>query len=209
MCRVMLIDNHPVALRGLRELLKSISGVEFCGAALDETSALLLAQRLSPEMVICEAALPETNGIQMISRIVRAAPNTDILVLSSEESIEIVRRTLRAGARGYALKRDSVSEISEGINTVRQHQVFISGQLKTEVKPAGPLLPSPDKLLTARELAIVKMLASGHPNKQIGINLGISRRTVESHRSHLMHKLKFDSLSQLVRFAIRNEMVEL
>jgi DNA-binding NarL/FixJ family response regulator len=206
MYRVMIVDAHPIVRTGMTSILKGIPGVELWGTAGDWTEAIELAEKLRPNMAVVELALPQLDVIQLIPLMLKASPKTEILVLSIEASPSIVLRALRAGVRGYVSKAESVHDIIDAIAAIRNHQIFLSPQIRLVVDPTAP---REQEKLTPRELEVLRLLAGGAASKQIGLSLGISRRTVDDHRSHVMHKLKLNGLSDLVRFAVQNDIVPL
>jgi DNA-binding NarL/FixJ family response regulator len=213
--RLLIADDHSIVRRGLRALLESQPGWEVCGEAVDAREAIEKAKQLRPDVVIMDISMPGLNGLEATRRIIRSAPQIQVLVLTVHDSPEIIDRALAAGARGYVLKSDADRDLVAAVEAVRQRKSFftptigemiLEGYLKRQVgrKQKGGLAGS---RLTSREREIVQGLAEGRANKELAAVLGISVRTVESHRAKVMHKLGFRSFSQLVRYAIRNKIV--
>lgn len=213
--RLLIADDHSIVRRGLRALLESQPGWEVCGEAVDAREAIEKAKQLRPDVVIMDISMPGLNGLEATRRIIRSAPQIQVLVLTVHDSPEIIDRALAAGARGYVLKSDADRDLVAAVEAVRQRKSFftpmvaemiLEGYLKKQVgrKRKGGLAGS---RLTSREREIVQGLAEGRANKELAAELDISVRTVESHRAKVMHKLGFRSFSQLVRYAIRNKIV--
>jgi DNA-binding NarL/FixJ family response regulator len=158
--------------------------------------------------------MPELNGLEATRRIKDALPETEILIFSMHESEELIRDVLAAGARGYLLKSDASRQLVPAVESLARHQPFFSGRV-SEVVLGGFLNPEPlrtsspaGERLTSREREIVQLLAEGQSNKQIATKLDLSVKTVETHRTSAMRKLGLKSLPDLVRFAIRNQIVQ-
>jgi len=215
--RVLIADDHPVVCRGIRRILESGSDFEVCGEASSGDEALSHIENTKPDVVVLDLTMPIRGGWEIIREIRRIAPSTKILVLTMHESGVLARQAVQAGAHGYLLKSDAEPELLTAIHTLRQDKCYISPRLAEEYEDA---LESCDRLselsgsgvlgmrLTVREVEIITLLAQGKSNKESAASLGISRRTVESHRAQIMQKMNFTSLSDLIRFAVRNRLVE-
>lgn len=214
--RVLLADDHPVVRRGLRAILETQRDIEVCGEAADGREAVDLAKKAKPDLVLLDLTMPAMNGLEVTTALREHSPETDVLVLSMHFSEELAREVLRCGALGYMLKSDADYELLEAIDRVRRHQPFftsklasamaqnfVDGSTETSVGANG----KPGSPLTDRELQVVQLLAEGKSNKEVAGALAVSTRTVESHRSHIMHKMNFVSFSELIRFAVRNNLV--
>ncbi|MGH9714086.1 MAG: response regulator [Candidatus Acidiferrales bacterium] len=214
--RVLVVDDHDVVRRGVRSLLESQPGVEVCSEASNGYEALENVKRDKPNLVVLDLTMPEMNGLEAARAIREAAPESDVLILSMHFSEEIAREVLRVGARGYVLKSDANTELLIAVQRLRQGKSFFTSRLATSMTDIfvnGPSDSSnkgllPGTPLTNRELEIVQLLAEGKSNKETAGALGVSTRTIESHRNHIMRKMGFTSFSDLVRFAIRNSLVE-
>ena len=213
--RVLVVDDHAVVRSGLRTLLESQPGVEVCCEAATGLEALEFVKKGKPDLVLLDLTMPEMNGLEAARLIREESPETEVLVLSMHFSEEIARDVLRSGARGYVLKSDANPELLTAIQRVRQGKTFFTA------RPASSMAESfmqgtggaqegllPGTPLTQREVEIMQLLAAGKSNKEVAATIGVSTRTVESHRNHIMHKMSFTSFSDLVRFAIRNNLVE-
>jgi DNA-binding NarL/FixJ family response regulator len=216
--RVLVVDDHVVVRRGLVQLLAGQAGIEVCCEASNGQEALEHVKKSKPNLVVLDLSMPEMNGLQTAQAIHEAAPDTDVLILSMHFSDEIARQVLRSGARGYVLKTDKDVELLAAIESLREGKSYFTGRLAASMAESftngnhgngssdnGVLPGTP---LTARELEIVQLLAAGRANKEVAGKLGVSTRTIESHRNHIMRKMSFTSFSEIVRFAIRNGLIE-
>ncbi len=210
--RILLADDHEVVRRGIRALLESERGVEVCGEAVTGRQAVALAKELNPHVVILDITMPELNGLEAARQIRAEVPNAEILILTMHQSEQIVQDVLAAGARGYILKSDAGRDLLTAVNALSEHRAFVAsgvagvvldGYLRSVAaanEPAGPL--------TGREREVIQLLAEGKSNKEIAVALNITVKTAETHRANLMRKLDLHSLSDLVRYAIRNNIIE-
>jgi DNA-binding NarL/FixJ family response regulator len=214
--RVLVADDHAVVRSGLKQLLETQPGVEVCCEATTGVEAIEHVRKGKPDMVLLDLTMPEMNGIDAARQIREISPNTDILVLSMHYTEEIAREVLRSGARGYMLKSDANAELVTAVNRVRRGEQYLTGllaatmaenfaQTKANGSEDSAIAGTP---LTPRKAEIIQLLAQGKSNKEAAAVLGVSTRTVESHRNHIMHKMEFESFSDMVRFAIRKSLVE-
>jgi DNA-binding NarL/FixJ family response regulator len=216
--RIMVADDHEVVRRGLRALIESEAGWTVCGEASDGCTAVDQAAELAPDVVLMDVAMPQLNGIEATRRIVQGkSPRTVVLMLSARESESLVQEALAAGARGFMLKSDAGQELLGALRSVSQGRPFFSarvaefvvqGYMRSGNERGGGFAGTPKPVLTARERQVLQLLAEGKSNKQVASTLEISVKTAESHRANLMKKLRVQSLSDLVRYAIRNQMIE-
>lgn len=211
--RILLADDHDIVRRGLRELLEQQPGWSVCAEASNGREAVELAVAHRPQVAILDLTMPELNGLEATRRIRQAVPETQILVFTMHDSEELLRGVLRAGARGYLLKSDAVRQLVPAVDSLAQRKPFFSGRV-SEVLLDGFLDSErrrSDELgterLTSREREIVQLLAEGKSNKDVARLLDLSVKTVETHRAAVMRKLDLHSLADLVRFAIRNQMI--
>ena len=214
--RIVVADDHEVVRRGLRALIESEEGWSVCGEASDGCAAVEQVAALAPDVVLMDVAMPQLNGIEATRRILQGqSPRTVVLILSARESESLVQEALAAGARGFMLKSDAGQELLGAVRSVSQGRPFFSARVAEFVvqgymragSDRGELAP-PKAVLTARERQVLQLLAEGKSNKQVASALEISVKTAESHRANLMKKLHVQSLSDLVRYAIRNQMIE-
>lgn len=213
--RILVADDHEVVRRGVRGLVESRPDWIVCGEATNGREAVERAGRLAPDVVILDIAMPELNGLEAARRIHKAAPRTEVLILTMHRSEELVRQVLAAGARGYLLKSDAGRDLLAAVEAVADHRPFFTPRVAEQVvrgylageTAASERGPSEHEL-TAREREIVQLLAEGRSNKEIATRLDIQTKTVETHRANVMRKLDLHGLSDLVRYAIRNRIVE-
>jgi DNA-binding NarL/FixJ family response regulator len=214
--RVLVVDDHDVVRRGVRALLESQPGIEVSCEAATGVEAVEHVKKGKADLVILDLTMPEMNGLEAARLIRETSPETEVLVLSMHFSEEIAREVLRVGARGYLLKSDANTELIAAVQRLRQGKSFFTSRLTASMADMfvhgaststqeGQIAGFP---LTQRELEIVRLLAEGKSNKEAAAAIGVSTRTVESHRNHVMRKMKFASFSDLIRFALRNNLVE-
>ncbi len=210
---IIVADDHEVVRQGLRTILEAQPGWQVVAEAVNGREAVEKAASLRPDVAILDIAMPEMNGLEAARQILKAVEGTEVLILTMHESEQVVHEVLRCGARGYVLKSDAVRDLVAAVAAVRQHKPFftsvvaemvLDGYLKDAARSdvAGP------SRLTAREREVIQLLAEGKSNKEVAAALGISTKTAETHRTNIMRKLDFHSLSDLVRYAIRNNMLE-
>ena len=211
--RILLADDHDIVRRGLKELLQERAGWTVCAEASNGREAVDLAVKYRPHVAVLDLSMPELNGLEATRRIRQAVPETEVLIFTMHESEELVRNVLAAGARGYLLKSDAALQLVPAVESLAQRKPFFAGRI-SEVLLEGFLNPDRGKAapehadrLTSREREIVQLLAEGNSNKEIARGLALSVKTVETHRAAIMRKLDLHSLADLVRFAIRNQIV--
>jgi DNA-binding NarL/FixJ family response regulator len=211
MLRILIVDDYEVVRRGIRTLLESEPGWEVCGEACTGPGALEAADRLKPDLVILDLGLPELHGLEVSRRILQRRPETEILVLTMHASEELIRQVLRAGAHGYVLKSDAGEQLVAAVRSLQRHKPFLTTRV-TEVVLDGFLKGAADdavgEALTPREREVLQLVAEGRSSKSIAARLGITVKTVESHRAGLMRKLHLRTVADLVRYAVRNGLVE-
>jgi DNA-binding NarL/FixJ family response regulator len=211
--RILVVDDHAVVRRGVRSLLESHEGWEVCGEATTGRDAVEQSRRLQPNVVVMDLSLPELNGLDATRQILKDAPDTEVLVLTMHHSEELARDVLQAGARGYVLKSDADENLIAAVDSLRQHKPFLTPKVTEFVLDdyvrrgdgQDDLGPS---AVTAREREIIQLIAEGQSSKGAASTLGISVKTIEAHRLNIMRKLHLHSVSDLVRYAIRNKIVQ-
>ncbi|MFY9529205.1 MAG: response regulator transcription factor [Candidatus Acidiferrales bacterium] len=213
--RILIADDHDLMRRGLRALLETHPGWEICGEAHTGREAVAKGQELKPDIVILDITMPELNGVEAARRIRKASPSSEILVLSVHYSDQLVREILDAGVRGYIVKSDSDRDLVIAVEALANHKPFftprateliISNFNRGETRSDRPELMG-DRL-TSREREIVQLLSEGKSSKEVASVLGISVKTAETHRANIMRKLEIHSVSELVRYAVRNQIIE-
>jgi DNA-binding NarL/FixJ family response regulator len=213
MLRILVADDHDIVRRGLKELLEEHNGWTVCAEAANGREATELALEHRPHVAVLDLTMPELNGLEATRRIRQACPETQVLIFTMHESEELVRNVLAAGARGYLLKSDAARQLVPAVEALAQRKPFFAGRV-SEVLLEGfldaerqKIVPPATDRLTSREREIVQLLAEGNSNKDIARALDLSVKTVETHRAAIMRKLELRSLADLVRFAIRSNII--
>ncbi len=214
--RILLADDHSIVRRGVRALLEGQMEWQVCGEASTGSEAILKAKRLKPDVIVMDISMPEIDGLEATRQIHAEMPKTPVLILTMHESDQLVREMLDAGARGYVLKSDLDQNLFLAIRALRQGNTFFSakvsaivlgGFLKDKSNRSKGVPPKP-RALTPRQVEVVRLLAEGKTNKEVADALGIATKTVEVHRAQIMRRLALRSFSELVRFAVREKIVE-
>jgi DNA-binding NarL/FixJ family response regulator len=207
--RIMLADDHELVRQGLRTLIEDQSGWQVCGEARTGREAVARARELKPDIVVMDFTMPELNGMEATRQIRAALPRTQVLILTMHESEELVREVLAAGARGYVLKSDAGRALVDALNALADQKPYFTSKISALVLE-GYLNPitRENPALTPREREIVQLVAEGRSTKQLADKLGITPKTAETHRTNIMRKLNLHSVSEVVRYAIRNKLVE-
>lgn len=213
--RILIADDHEVVREGTRLLLQSEPGWEVCGIAKNGRDAVNQAQQLKPDVVVIDMTMPELNGLDATREIKRLLPTVEILMFTAHESEDLIRQVFEAGVKSYILKVDASAHLLSAVRALGEHKTYFTTKVaqtlfakfmdRSPDKPAGNGVVGD---LTNREREIVRLLAEGSSNKDIASTLGISVRTAETHRATLMKKCGADSLAGVVRYAIRNHIVE-
>ena len=210
--RILLADDHEIVRQGVRALIQGEIEWEICGEAVDGRNAIALAERLVPDVVVMDLGMPELNGLDAARQIKRALPKTEVLIFTGEESEQLIHEVFAAGARSYILKSDIGAHLVTAIRALGQHKHYFTNRISEIVfarylDDASGAGKDKTEGLTPREREIVQLLAEGKSNKEAGAALGISIKTVETHRSSTMRKLRLNSFADLVRYAIRNKII--
>jgi DNA-binding NarL/FixJ family response regulator len=215
--RVQIADDHFVVRYGLRLLLEAQPGIEVAWETTTGPETIECVKREKPDLLILDLTLPEKNGLDVLKEARIVAPETDVMILTMHFSEELAKDVLRNGALAYVLKSDVDADLLAAVDCVRHRQPFFTGRLTISmvnsfVRVAGENGPGDKAVaetgLTARETEVIQLLAEGKSNKEVAVALKVSTRTIESHRNHIMHKMSFASFSDLVRYAIRNKLVQ-
>jgi DNA-binding NarL/FixJ family response regulator len=212
--RILLVDDHEMVRQGLKAVLEAHGGGwEVCGEATTGRQAVALARELRPQIVVMDVTMPELGGLEATRQIRAVLPRTEVLILTMHDSEQLVREVLTAGARGYLLKSDAGHALVSAVEALAQHKPFFTSKVSELVlggflNPQKPGETEISDRLTPREREIVQLLGEGKSNKEVAGVLGISVKTAETHRTNIMRKLEVRSISELVRYAIRNKIVE-
>jgi DNA-binding NarL/FixJ family response regulator len=207
--RILLADDHAVVRQGFQMILAGQPDMEIVGEAGNGREAVELAAKLKPDVVVMDVAMPELNGIEATRRIAESAPHTRVLALSMHKDSVYVREILRAGARGYLLKDSVAADLVSAVRAVAAGEGYLSPAVSDAVlDDYRRHVTNPIDLLTSREREVLQMLAEGKTNKEIAAILNLSVYTVDAHRGRIMEKLNLHSINELVRFAVRNGLID-
>lgn len=212
---ILIADDHELIRDGLRTRIEKQPQWKVCGEAVNGRQAVEMARNFQPEIVVLDISMPELNGIEATRQIRKECPHTEVLILTMQESEGLVRDVLAAGARGFILKTDTARLLVAAIEALAQHQPFFTGQV-SDLVLGGFLDPSRVAVveqreggrLSPREREIAQLLAEGRTNKGVAAGLGVSVKTIDAHRANIMRKLNLHSVTELVRYAIRNKLIE-
>lgn len=210
--RVLVADDHAIVRTGIRHVLENEPGFTVVAEASTGTEALELAARLQPDVAVLDISMPGESGLKVAAELRTKSPDTHVLILSMHDNTEYVLEAVRAGAHGYLLKDTAATELCAAIRAVRRGESYfsppIAGRLSAVVR--GDAEPTPVGALgqlTARERQVLVGIAQGHTNREIAQQLGISHRTVETHRESLMRKLEVRTVAGLTRLALEAGLV--
>jgi DNA-binding NarL/FixJ family response regulator len=210
--RILIADDHELIRRGVAGMLADVPGWEVVAQARNGREAVDLAQSSNPDIAILDMTMPQLNGLEATRQILAARAGARVLILTAHESEQLVREVLNAGAQGYVLKSDAGKAIVAAVEalldgrpyfTSKVAQIVLDGFLRNG-EGGGT---DSTQVLSPREREIVQLLAEGKSNKDVARTLGITVKTAETHRSNIMRKMQFGSLSDLIRYAIRNNIV--
>ncbi len=207
--RILLADDHAVVRQGFKMILEAQPDMEIVGEAGNGREAVETAEKLRPDVVVMDVAMPELNGIEAARRLVDTNPHAKVLALSMHKDSVYVREILRAGARGYLLKDSVAADLVAAVRAVASGQSWLSPAVSNAVlDDYRRHVTNPIDLLTSREREVLQMLAEGKTNKEIAGVLNLSVYTVDAHRGRIMEKLNLHSINELVRFAVRNGLID-
>jgi DNA-binding NarL/FixJ family response regulator len=207
--RILIADDHEVVRFGLRQILEAQANWEVVAEAGDGKDAVAKAIETNPDVCVLDYSLPLMNGLEVTRQIRSRMPKVEILIFTMHDSEVLVQELLQAGARGYLLKSDARTHLIEAIASLASRRPFFTKKVSDALLDV--YLARPEKVvsaITSRERSIVQLIAEGHTNKEVARILNISLKTVETHRASIMRKLQVSSSAGLVRYAIRNKIVE-
>jgi len=212
--RILLADDHPVVRRGVRALLAAHAGWQVCGEAMNGREAVEKVNELKPDVLVLDLNMPELNGLEVLREVRKRFPQIAILVLSVQDSEQMMRTALAAGAHGYVSKSDAGDELLKAVESVHRQQVFLSSQASQMLGVATAPAAIRDAVvakdpLTPRERQILQLIAEGKSTKEVATALDITVKTAETHRNNIMHKLDLHHVTELVRYALRNHIARL
>jgi len=210
MTRILIADDHEVVRSGLRLILEAHAGWEVVAEAADGKAAIVKALETKPDVAILDYSIPLVNGVEATRQIRKRNPQIEVLIFTMHDSETLVGEVLDAGARAYLLKSDAKEHLISAIEALAVHKPFFSGRVSKEMVETY-LLAQKGRLgavLSPRERIVVQLIAEGHTNKEISAILNLSIKTIESHRAAAMRKLNITSTAGIVRYAIRNKLIE-
>jgi DNA-binding NarL/FixJ family response regulator len=211
--RILIADDHEIVRHGIRALLEGHVGWEVCGEADDGRDAVAKAAQLCPDLALLDVGMPNLNGLDAARQILKVAPRTRVLILTMHESEQVVREVLELGARGFLLKSDAARDLVAAVEALQRRTTFftsnvaevvLNGYLNRRIGGEKPL----KNRLTAREREVVQLLAEGKTSKEVAVVLNLSVKTAETRRTNVMRKLDLHSVADLVRYAVRNNIVQ-
>lgn len=212
--RILIADDHALIRQGLRTILEAQPGWTICAEAENGRQAVKLSAEMTPDVVLLDVSMPELNGLDAIRQIRKAAPAAEVLILTMHESERLASDAFQAGARGCVLKSDGPRQLVAAVEAIAAHRPYFAGKI------AGMLLDrwaQPDAgmagevgrpRLSPREREVVQLLAEGRTNKEVAVRLGVSPKTADAHRTNIMRRLNIHCVTELVRYAIREKIIE-
>ena len=211
--RILVADDHPVFRLGLCSLLSSHEGWEICGEAADGRETVEKCERLKPDLLILDICLPHLNGVDAARRILRNNPAQKILVVTDVNSEQVVQDCLAAGVRGWIFKSDAINDLTLAVEELLRNKPAFSKRVSDLIMEGylrrhngASAVPEVSRL-TSREREVLQLLSEGRTNKEISTTLNVAVKTIETHRSHMMSKLKLHSVAELVMYAVRNDII--
>jgi DNA-binding NarL/FixJ family response regulator len=207
--KVLVADDHEVVRNGVKCLLEAQPGWQVMAEASNGREAVEKAKRLKPDVAVLDIGMPSLNGLEAARQMLKNDPNIKIVILTMHESENLIREVLKVGARGYVSKTDAIRDLVAAINAVRSGVTFFTAKV-AEVLLEGYLDKggTTDTRLTPRQREIIQLLAEGQSSKEIAVALGLSVKTAETHRANIMKRLNCHSASEIVRYAVRNNIIE-
>ena len=207
--RILVADDHEVVRHGLCSLLLARPGWEVCGQVSDGREAVRQSKELKPDIIVLDIGMPKLNGLEATRQILQNDPQARIVILTVTDSEHVVQEVLKAGARGYVLKSDAAKDLVSAVEALERRRTFFTprvADLMLQGYQNGDTsgdLPT----LTPREREVVQLLAEGKSSKEVAVALNVSVKTAETHRTNIMRKLQFHNVSEVIFYAIRNNIV--
>lgn len=214
--RILIADDHEVVRQGMCALLQSQPGWEICAEASDGREAVEKAKQIKPDVAILDVGMPNLNGLAATRQIAQCTPNCKIIVLTIDDSDQVIREALDAGARGFVLKSDAARDLVSAVEALQHNRMFFTSRVNDMVlmgfldtgyngsRDKYPKLPT----LTAREREVIQLVAEGKSSKEVATLLNLSTKTAETHRSNIMRKLGLHSVRDLVLYAVKNKIIQ-
>jgi DNA-binding NarL/FixJ family response regulator len=207
MTKILIADDHEVVRAGLRALLSEQPNWQVVAEAADGQAAVAQTLQTAPHVAIVDYSLPLLNGVEVTRQIRQRSPDTEVIIFTMHDSNDLIRDLLRAGALGYVLKSEAHRLLLAAVETVAEHKPFFTGMVSETLRQAF-LTKGDGGPLSARERSVLELIAEGHSNKRAASILNLSMKTVETHRAAIHRKLNIHSTAGLVRYAIRNKMID-
>ena len=208
--KILVVFARRVCRQGLRQFLTTLPGVTVVGEAGDGREAILRSRELRPDIAILEVNLPELNGMEATRHLLAECPGMAVIVVSAVPDFHQVTGTLAAGARAFVLAEGGLQEIEAAVRATADGHVYLSPAVEDRViSSLDRFTAAPISILTAREREVVQLLAEGRSTRAAAAVLGVSAKTIETHRRHVMEKLKIRSVAELTKYAIRNGITSL
>jgi DNA-binding NarL/FixJ family response regulator len=213
--RLLVADDHEIVRKGLRALLEAQPGWQVAAEAADGREAVAKAKEVKPDVAVVDIGMPTLNGLEATRQMLKNNADAKILILTMHDSDPLIREVLDAGARGYVLKTDASRDLVTAVNAIRGNKTFFTAKVAQMVldgyldKKSHSEEPVSSKTrLTPRQREIVQLLAEGKSSKEVATVLGLSVKTAETHRANIMRRLDCHSVSELVRYAVKNNIIE-
>ena len=212
--RVLLAEDHTIVREGLRSLLEATGRVEVVGEADNGRSAVEIARELRPDVAIVDVSMPELDGVEATRQIKRAAPQVRVIVLTMHSAEVYMKEVFRAGASGYLVKKTAARDLLMAVEAVMRDEMYLSPAISkvvidryVEVAGEAPVREGYNAL-SDREREVLKLVAEGRTNKEVADRLNVAEKTVATHRANVMRKLELHNMSELVRYAIRERLID-
>jgi DNA-binding NarL/FixJ family response regulator len=214
--RILIADDHEVVRRGMCALLQAHPGWEICGEASDGREAVAKAEQLKPDVVVLDVGMPNLNGLEATRQLSQHGSPYKIIVLTIDDSDQVIREALNAGARGFVLKSDAARDLVSAVDAMQHNRMFfttrvndmvLAGFLDNGYSPGRRVLPKLPTL-TGREREVIQLVAEGKSSKEVATLLNLSTKTAETHRSNIMRKLGLHSVRDLVLYAVKNRIIQ-
>ncbi len=212
--RLLVADDHEIVRTGLRTLLEAQPGWQVTAEASDGREAVEKAKEMKPDVAVLDVSMPSLNGLEAARQMLKNDARAKIVILTAFDSDAMIREVLDAGARGFVLKTDANRDLVTAVNAVRSNKTFFTAKVAQMIldgyldkKPRKQDPDAPSSRLTPRQREIVQLLAEGKSSKEVAVALGVSVKTAETHRANIMRRLDCHSVSELVRYAVRNNIV--
>jgi DNA-binding NarL/FixJ family response regulator len=207
--KLLFADDHEIVRKGVRCLLEAQPGWQVMAEASNGREAVEQAQRVKPDVAVLDIGMPSLNGLEAARQMLKNDPHIKIVILTMHDSDNLIREVLKVGARGYVAKSDAIRDLVTAINAVRSGDTFFTAKV-AQVVLEGYLGKSgaTDTRLTPRQREVIQLLAEGRSSKEIAVTLGLSVKTADTHRADIMRRLDCHSVTELVRYAVRNNIIE-